>query len=61
MSKFFNDLMQSVQEMDEIIRGEREPSRRFEMDKSDSMDIKNGPATPTRTNEPDKGLVQDNQ
>ena len=32
MSKFFEDLMESVQQMDEIIRGEREPSRVFEVD-----------------------------
>lgn len=27
MSKFFEDLTESVQQMDEIIRGERKPSR----------------------------------
>jgi putative transcriptional regulator len=32
MSKFFEDLMGSVQEMDEILRGERPPSRVFHVD-----------------------------
>jgi putative transcriptional regulator len=32
MSKFFEDLMGSVQEMDEILRGERQPSRVFHVD-----------------------------
>jgi putative transcriptional regulator len=27
MSKFFDELMESVQQMDEIVRGERRPSR----------------------------------
>ena len=26
MSKFFNELMESVQQMDEIVQGERQPS-----------------------------------
>jgi len=29
MSKFFNDLMQSVQDMDKIVQGQMPPSRRF--------------------------------
>ncbi|MGE8067236.1 NadS family protein [Pseudomonas sp. NPDC089569] len=29
MSKFFDELMESVQEMNEILRGERQPSREF--------------------------------
>ena len=29
MGKFFDDLMESVQQMDEIHRGERQPSREF--------------------------------
>ncbi|MGN8277779.1 helix-turn-helix domain-containing protein [Pseudomonas sp. SMV71] len=29
MSKFFDELMESVQQMDEIVRGERQPSREF--------------------------------
>lgn len=29
MSKFFDELMESVQEMDEILRGEKKPSREF--------------------------------
>lgn len=32
MSKFFDELMESVQEMNEILRGEREPSREFHVD-----------------------------
>jgi putative transcriptional regulator len=32
MSKFFDELMESVQQMNEILRGEREPSREFHVD-----------------------------
>ncbi|MCC4596246.1 helix-turn-helix domain-containing protein [Xanthomonas campestris pv. phormiicola] len=32
MSKFFEELMESVQQMDEIVRGERVPSREFHVD-----------------------------
>jgi putative transcriptional regulator len=32
MSKFFETLMKSVQEMDEILKGERQPSRVFHVD-----------------------------
>ncbi len=32
MSKFFDELMASVQQMNEIVRGEREPSREFHAD-----------------------------
>jgi len=32
MSKFFEDLLESVQEMDEILRGERQASRVFWVD-----------------------------
>ncbi|AMN79484.1 MULTISPECIES: NadS family protein [Pseudomonas] len=32
MSKFFDELMESVEEMNEILRGEREPSREFHVD-----------------------------
>ena len=32
MSKFFDELMESVQQMDEIVRGERQPSREFHVD-----------------------------
>lgn len=32
MSKFFDDLLESVQQMDEIYRGERQPSREFTVD-----------------------------
>ena len=32
MSKFFDDLMESVEEMNKILRGERQPSRAFTVD-----------------------------
>ncbi|ASK34436.1 NadS family protein [Alloalcanivorax mobilis] len=32
MNKLFDDLMESVQQMDEIHRGERQPSREFTVD-----------------------------
>ena len=32
MSKFFDELMEGVQQMDEIVRGERAPSREFHID-----------------------------
>ena len=32
MSKLFDELMESVQQMDEIVRGERQPSREFHVD-----------------------------
>ncbi|WP_454845063.1 hypothetical protein [Pseudomonas farris] len=32
MSKFFDELMESVQQMNEIIRGGREPSHEFHVD-----------------------------
>ena len=32
MSKFFDERMESVQQMDEIVRGERRPSREFHVD-----------------------------
>ena len=32
MSRFFDELMESVQQMDEIVRGERQPSREFHVD-----------------------------
>lgn len=32
MSKFFDELMGSVQQMDEIVRGEHLPSREFHVD-----------------------------
>lgn len=32
MNKFFDDLLESVQQMDEIHRGERQPSREFTVD-----------------------------
>ena len=37
MSRFFDELMESVQEMNEILSGEREPSREFHID---SMRVK---------------------
>jgi putative transcriptional regulator len=33
-SRFFEELLASVQEMDEIVRGERAPSREFHVDTS---------------------------
>lgn len=32
MNRFFDELMESVQQMDEIIQGERQPSREFVVD-----------------------------
>lgn len=32
MSRFFEELMESVQQMDEIVQGSRPPSRKFEID-----------------------------
>lgn len=32
MSNFFDDLVESVTQMDEIVRGKREPSRQFQVD-----------------------------
>lgn len=32
MAKFFDELLQSATEMDEIVRGERLPSREFQID-----------------------------
>lgn len=32
MSRLFDELMQSVVEMDEVIQGQRQPSRQFEID-----------------------------
>lgn len=32
MTKFFEDLLESVQEMDDIVRGEKQASRVFEVD-----------------------------
>jgi hypothetical protein len=32
MSKFFDELMESVQQMNEILRGEREPTRELHVD-----------------------------
>ena len=32
MSRFFDELLESVQQMDEIVRGERQPSREFHVD-----------------------------
>ena len=32
MTKFFDELLESVQQMDEIVRGERAPSREFSVD-----------------------------
>jgi putative transcriptional regulator len=32
LSNFFDDLVESVTQMDEIVRGKREPSRQFQVD-----------------------------
>jgi putative transcriptional regulator len=32
LSNFFDDLVESVTQMDEIVRGKREPSRQFQAD-----------------------------
>ena len=40
MSKFFDELMESVQQMDEIVRGERQPSREFHVDALQVKDIR---------------------
>ena len=40
MSKLFEELMESVQQMDEIVRGERQPSREFSVDAMQIKDIR---------------------
>ncbi len=40
MSKFFDELMESVQEMNEVLRGEREPSREFHVDAMQVKEIR---------------------
>ncbi|WP_448652474.1 NadS family protein [Pseudomonas fluorescens] len=40
MSKFFDELMENVQEMNEILRGEREPSREFHVDAMQVKEIR---------------------
>ncbi|KGE67011.1 MULTISPECIES: DNA-binding transcriptional regulator [Pseudomonas] len=40
MSKFFDELMESVQQMDEIVRGERQPSREFIVDALQAKQIR---------------------
>ncbi len=40
MGNFFNDLMESVTQMDEIRRGERAPSREFHIDALRVRDIR---------------------
>lgn len=40
MSKFFDELMESVQQMNEIIRGGREPSREFHVDALQVQEIR---------------------
>ncbi len=39
MSKLFDELMESVQEMNEILRGERKPSREFHVDATQVKEI----------------------
>ncbi|MDH0648655.1 helix-turn-helix domain-containing protein [Pseudomonas sp. GD03858] len=38
MSRFFDELMESVEQMDEIVHGRRPPSRQFEID---ALQVKN--------------------
>ncbi|MBJ2247313.1 NadS family protein [Pseudomonas haemolytica] len=40
MSNFFDELMESVQEMNEVLRGEREPSREFHVDAMQVKEIR---------------------
>lgn len=40
MSSFFDELMQSVKQMDEIRRGERQPSRQFVVDAMSVKEIR---------------------
>ncbi|WLG85175.1 hypothetical protein PSH97_01210 [Pseudomonas cucumis] len=40
MSKFFYELMEGVQQMNEIIRGGREPSREFHVDALQVQEIR---------------------
>ncbi|MDR8364765.1 hypothetical protein [Pseudomonas sp. JL3] len=40
MSKFFDELMEGVQQMNEIIRGGREPSREFHVDALQVQEIR---------------------
>lgn len=43
MSKFFEELLESVQQMDEIHRGERQPSRAFTVDALQVKAIRKAP------------------
>jgi len=62
MSKFFDDLIESVQQMNEIISGEREPSREFHIealqvkenrDQSDAcVEAINGSSLPPKARRP---------
>lgn len=40
MSKFSDELMESMQQMNEILRGEREPSREFHVDALQVQEIR---------------------
>lgn len=40
MSAFFDDLLESVQQMDEIVKGERAPSREFHVDAMQVKEIR---------------------
>lgn len=40
MSKFFDDLLESVVQMDEIVRGERAPSREFRIDAAQVKEVR---------------------
>lgn len=40
MSAFFDDLLESVQQMDEVVKGERAPSREFHVDAMQVKEIR---------------------
>lgn len=40
MSTFFDELLESVQQMDEVVKGERAPSREFHVDALAVQDIR---------------------
>lgn len=40
MSAFFEELLESVQQMDEVVRGKRKPSREFHLDPIDIKAIR---------------------
>lgn len=40
MSTFFDELLESVQQMDDIVKGERAPSREFQVDATQVKEIR---------------------